>query len=189
MLMINVLQKINNRVVNNLLTTFGSCVDKKKKASLTENTSIDLKCCLCCAIFIHRTIYTRDIYTMILGQGIDIVEIKRISEAIERSGTAFLERVYTKKELAEAHGRKKASAAYFAGRWAAKEACAKALGCGIGKNCALTDIEILKTESGAPALSLSGRADAFFRKSGGKRVHVSISHEENYAVSTVIIEA
>ena len=125
---------------------------------------------------------------MIIGQGIDIVEIKRISEAIERNAGSFLDRVYTPQEQAEGKTRKRAAMAYYAGRWAAKEACAKALGCGIGENCSLTDISVTQLQSGAPALELSGNAAEYLRKIGGKRVFVSISHEENYAVAMVTIE-
>ena len=120
---------------------------------------------------------------MILGLGTDIVETQRISALMERHGEHFAERVFTAGEAAQAHGR----ISYFAGRWAAKEAAAKALGCGIGEKCALTDIEIIDDANGTPQLSctapiLETLADQ------NLRWHVSISHERAYAVATVILE-
>ena len=120
---------------------------------------------------------------MILGIGTDIVEIERIAAVLSRHGEHFTERVFTANETAQAHDR----ISYFAGRWAAKEAAAKALGCGIGEMCALTDIEILDDAAGAPHLSCTAPA---VKRFAGKtlRWHVSISHEKAYAVATVLIE-
>ena len=120
---------------------------------------------------------------MIIGLGTDIVEIERVAAVLSRHGEHFSERVFTPGESAQAHDR----ISYFAGRWAAKEAAAKALGCGIGEMCALTDIEVIDDEAGAPRLSCT--APALKRFSGtGLRWHVSISHEKAYAVATVILE-
>ena len=121
---------------------------------------------------------------MILGLGTDIVEIGRISAVAERHGEHFAARVFTAGETAQAHGR----VSYLAGRWAAKEAAAKALGCGIGEKCALTDVEVLDDADGAPRLFCSAPALESF---GGKSLcwHVSISHEREYAVATVILES
>lgn len=125
---------------------------------------------------------------MITGQGVDIVEINRISQAIERSGDSFLHRVYTNKEISDAQNKKQARHAYYAGRWAAKEALAKALGCGIGENCSFTDIEILNLPSGAPHMTLSGKALEYSKQIGCSNILVSISHEQNYAVAMVTLE-
>ena len=121
---------------------------------------------------------------MILGLGTDIVEIPRIAAVLERHGDQFMERVFTADETKQADGR----IAYFAGRWAAKEAAAKALGCGIGEKCALTDIEVIDDANGAPRLSCTAPAldDYKVRK---LHWHVSISHEKNFAVATVILES
>ena len=120
---------------------------------------------------------------MIIGIGTDIVEIERIAASLSRHGEHFTERVFTPNETAQAHDR----ISYFAGRWAAKEAAAKALGCGIGEMCALTDIEIVDNDAGAPQLFCTAPALKTF---AGKflRWHVSISHEKAYAVATVILE-
>ena len=125
---------------------------------------------------------------MIAGQGVDIAEIQRISQAIIKGGDAFLNRVYTEKEIAEAQNKKQAQIAYYAGRWAAKEALSKALGCGIGKNCSFTDIEVLTLPSGAPFMTLSGNALRAFEQLECENIFVSISHEQNYAVAMVTLE-
>ena len=125
---------------------------------------------------------------MIIGQGLDIVEIERITSAIERGGDAFINRVYTASEIEQAETRKQAKYSYFAGRWAAKEALAKALGCGIGKDCSFTDIEVLSQPNGSPRLFLSGNAKITCEKLAGKFLHVSISHEKSYAAAVVTIE-
>ena len=123
---------------------------------------------------------------MIIGIGTDIVELARLEKAIKRGGDAFLKRVYTAHELEEGRLRLE----YLGGRWAAKEAAAKALGCGIGSGCAFTDIEISGSPSGAPVLNCSAPvAKALTEQHGGVRWHVSISHEHAYAVATVIVEA
>ena len=122
----------------------------------------------------------------IAGLGTDIVEIDRISGVISRHQESFAVRVCTAKELQIADG-KKDKTAFFAGRWAAKEAAAKALGCGIGENCAFTDIEILNDERGCPVMSFSGAAAVTAGKQGITDIKVSISHEKHYAVATVIL--
>lgn len=120
---------------------------------------------------------------MIIGTGIDIIEISRIDDSISRFGKAFLNRIYTAAEQRE-HAEK----TYFAGRWAAKEAISKALGCGIGKDCSWLDIEILNDSSGAPVAVLSGAALARLKSLNGSAVHISISHERTNAVAMAIIE-
>ena len=121
---------------------------------------------------------------MIIGVGTDIVGIERIAAVLSHHGEHFAERVFTANETAQAHDR----ISYFAGRWAAKEAAAKALGCGIGERCALTDIEVIDDAAGAPRLFCTAPALKDF---AGKtlRWHVSISHEKAYAVATVILES
>ena len=119
---------------------------------------------------------------MIVGLGTDIVEIARIEQVINRHGAEFLDRVYTAAEQREGNGR----LSYLAGRWAAKESAAKALGCGIGADCAFADIEVLNDELGRPVMTC--RAAAAEKLGNGLRWHVSISHEDAYAVATVIVE-
>lgn len=123
---------------------------------------------------------------MIIGIGTDIVELSRLEKAMERGGDAFLKRVYTANELEAGRSRLE----YLGGRWAAKEAAAKALGCGIGSGCAFTDVEISDLPSGAPVLNCTAPAAKLLAEHHrGLRWHVSISHEHAYAVATVIVEA
>ena len=122
---------------------------------------------------------------MILGIGTDIVEIERISAVLAHHAEHFSDRVFTAAEADQARGR----VSYLAGRWAAKEAAAKALGCGIGERCALTDIEVIDDEAGAPRLSCTAPAAKALADRTRLRWHVSISHEKAYAVATVILES
>jgi holo-[acyl-carrier protein] synthase len=124
---------------------------------------------------------------MIKGLGIDIVETERIRQVIERHGEQFLNRVYTPAE--QAIGKIRASAHHFyAGRWAAKEAAAKALGCGIGQECSFNEIEVVDSPIGVPSLVFSGSAARTAAALGMKNVRVSITHEREYAAAVVIIE-
>lgn len=125
---------------------------------------------------------------MISGLGTDIVEIERIRKMVREYGDAFLERIFTSEELAAAADKRDPSL-YYAGRWAAKEAVAKALGCGIGEKCAWKDINISNHEFGRPQMMLSGWALETASKMGVDTVHVSISHENHYACATVILES
>ena len=122
----------------------------------------------------------------IAGIGTDIVEVARIADALERHGEYFKKRLLTEAEAAIADARKDA-VTFYAGRWAAKEAIAKALGCGIGEHCSFTDIEIINNTAGSPQVARYNAAQETFRQLGGKEVMCSISHERNYAVATVII--
>ncbi|MCK5780097.1 MAG: holo-ACP synthase [Psychrilyobacter sp.] len=118
---------------------------------------------------------------MIIGLGTDIVEISRIKKAIERTPT-FITKVYTPKEI-EYISRKKSPYPSYAGRFAGKEAIAKAFGTGI-RDFSLLDIEILNDELGKPVVFLSERLQEKF---GGK-LNLSISHSKEYATATAILE-
>lgn len=124
---------------------------------------------------------------MISGLGTDVVAIDRIRKMLERHGENILNRIYTEAEQAEAAARNH-PAEYYAGRWCAKEALSKALKCGIGEDCSWLDISVLNDASGAPSLELSGAARNTAERLGCRRIHVSISHEREYAAATVIIE-
>jgi holo-[acyl-carrier protein] synthase len=124
---------------------------------------------------------------MIAGLGTDIVEIGRIKEMLEKHRNSFIHHILTEQELAEAESRKDFSA-YCAGRWAAKEALSKALGCGIGEHCSWKDIRILNGGKGRPDIQLCGKAFETAEKLGVNSIHLSISHEKQYAVATVILE-
>ncbi len=124
---------------------------------------------------------------MIIGVGTDIVEIKRIRRSIELL-PRFVCRILTAFELSAAAEKGENFHIFLAGRWAAKEAISKALGCGIGAKCSWQDIEILNDASGRPQVRFSGAAAATFGELGGKNIHLSISHEHSYACAVAILE-
>lgn len=124
---------------------------------------------------------------MISGLGTDMVKTSRIREILEKNQHSFISRVFTDSEIIEASGRA-SQAEYFAGRWAVKEALSKALGCGIGKDCAWQEICVLNDENGKPHISLSGNTGKLAANSGHHRIHASISHEKEYVIATVILE-
>ena len=126
---------------------------------------------------------------MIVSTGIDIIEIKRLTASIQRYGSHFLDRVYTAREQQAAPNSELVRGAYFAGRWAVKEAVSKALGTGIGASCAMTDVEITNDAAGAPVLTLHGAARKTAAERGIARFHISISHEREYAIGQAIAEA
>jgi holo-[acyl-carrier protein] synthase len=124
---------------------------------------------------------------MIYGIGTDIVETRRIKEIIDKHDNSFLEKVFTDFEIKEGMEKKK-YVTYFAGRWAAKEALAKALGTGIGAECNWLDIEIRNKEGGRPVFLLKGTVrDSMNIKDIGS-THISISHEHEYATAVVVLE-
>lgn len=122
---------------------------------------------------------------MIIGVGVDIIEIRRISEAVKRN-SRFLDKIFTEVELKYLKERK-LRAEHIAGRFAAKEAVSKALGTGI-RGFGLKDIEIDRTELGKPLVILKGKAKSLAEQQGDYKIHLSISHGEDNAVAYAIIE-
>ncbi len=122
---------------------------------------------------------------MILGIGIDVIEISRIARAADKAG--FLQRVFTEGERTYFCARNN-NPENIAGVFAAKEAVSKALGTGFSGGILLRDIEICHGESGAPYVSLQGAAKARLAFLGGTRVHLSISHCKTVAVAQAVIE-
>ena len=116
-----------------------------------------------------------------LASGVDLIEILRIREAIERHGVRFLERVFTPKELAEVGGQPPSLAA----RFAAKEAVAKALGCGIG-SVRWQEIEILRSPAGQPTLHLYGAASQLAAEGNLTAWSISLSHTQEYAIALAV---
>lgn len=121
---------------------------------------------------------------MIYGIGIDMVEIERINQLLERQENTFLPKIFTEKEIQYIPTGRKRKGEYIAGRFAGKEAVAKALGTGIGKKCGWRDIEIIAMPSGKPVVKL--HAENFSESL--YHVHISISHTEMTAIAKVIIE-
>ncbi|MBO5723241.1 MAG: holo-ACP synthase [Lentisphaeria bacterium] len=121
---------------------------------------------------------------MIAGLGNDIVDCRRVQHALENHGEHFIRRVLTEKEMEEGGN----ALSYVAGRWAAKEAIAKALGFGIGQKCSFAEIQILRDEYGRPCVELAGKTELTAEEQQIRKIHVTISHEHNYAVATAILE-
>ena len=115
---------------------------------------------------------------MIIGTGIDIVECDRLQKSLDKFGQSFVDYFCTAAEQAAAPSNPHA----------AKEACAKALGTGVGADCGWKDIEVAKLPTGQPTISLSGNAKETANKLGINRFHISISHERHYATAVVIAE-
>lgn len=114
--------------------------------------------------------------------GVDIIEVARIQGAIERQGERFLNRVYTPAEVDYCEKRGKFKFESLAGRFAAKEAISKVFGSGI-RGISWRDIEILNNPEGKPEVFLHGTAKALCEKLNIKKIHVSISHIELFAVA------
>ena len=124
---------------------------------------------------------------MIVGIGIDIVDIARIQELLDRYGERFLRRVFTEAETAYAmSGAHKAER--LAGRFAVKEALMKALGTGKTQGILWKDVETLRGRVGKPEVHLHGQAVKWAKLRGSSAVHVSITHDGGKAVAFVILE-
>jgi holo-[acyl-carrier protein] synthase len=125
---------------------------------------------------------------MIVGLGLDIAEIDRVEAAIARHGVAFLNRVYTPREVAYCE-RHKHKYERYAARFAAKEAAMKALGTGWRRGVRWRDIEVANAPSGKPTLNLAGVARQFADRLGVKEISLSITHSGNLALAQVIFES
>jgi holo-[acyl-carrier protein] synthase len=124
---------------------------------------------------------------MIVGSGIDLAEIARIEQSVERYGPRFLDRIYTAGEQAYCL-RKRKSAESFAARFAAKEAAAKALGTGISHGVTWLEIEVVREPGGRPALRFHGRAAERAQRMGVVRTALSITHTRDLAMASVVVE-
>jgi holo-[acyl-carrier protein] synthase len=124
---------------------------------------------------------------MIVGSGIDLVEISRIQHSLDRFGSRFLDRVYTADEQAYCL-RKRNAAESLAARFAAKEAGAKALGTGISHGVNWLEIEVIREPGGRPALRFHGRAAEVARRLGAHGSALSITHTGALAMASVVLE-
>lgn len=122
---------------------------------------------------------------MILGMGIDIIEIDRVRNAIVNK--RFLERVFSREEIAYCEARGAQKTASFAARFAAKEAVLKAFGTGL-RGGLLTEISILPDALGAPKVHLSGFYAEMAAQKGIQRICISLSHAKLYAVAQALFE-
>lgn len=125
----------------------------------------------------------------ITGHGIDIVEVARIRELIDRHGDRFLARCFTERELAYARERPKRFAEHLAARFAAKEAVLKVLGTGLRHGIGWSDIEVVRQPTGEPRVLLRGEAAAHAVRRGIERWHLSLSHVPGHATASAIGES
>jgi holo-[acyl-carrier protein] synthase len=129
---------------------------------------------------------------MILGIGSDLCDIRRIEKALARHGERFTHRIYTEGERARCD-RRAARAEGYARRFAAKEACAKALGTGLSEGVFWRDMEVVNLPSGQPTLRLTGgaaeRLSAMLPAGHAARIHVSLTDDPPLAQAFVVIEA
>jgi len=124
---------------------------------------------------------------MIVGIGVDVVHIPRIRGAIERWQERFLGRVFTPDELAYAR-RRRDPAEHLAARFAAKEATLKALGTGLAMGARWREVEVRRARGEPPRMALSGRTAALGAARGVRVLHVSLTHDGDYAVAQVLAE-
>jgi holo-[acyl-carrier protein] synthase len=125
---------------------------------------------------------------MILGIGIDIIEVARITASLEKFGERFGQRILLPDEMAYCLSHKH-PAQFVAARFAAKEAISKAFGTGIGAQLGWQDMEIRKKESGEPFVILHGKGKKLFETRGAENLLVSISHTQNYAAVVAVLES
>ncbi len=123
---------------------------------------------------------------MIIGTGIDIVEVYRMREAVEKYGEAFVERIFTPREIAYSKSRR-FSYQHLAGRFAVKEACLKAFGSAKRWPLQWTQIEVLNDKWGMPIVEFHDDALKLKKKRRVSKIIVSLSHSKNYAVANAIL--
>ncbi len=129
---------------------------------------------------------------MIIGIGSDLCDIRRIQETLDRFGDRFKNRVFT--EIERSRSDRKAEPAWsYAKRFAAKEACAKALGTGIRSDVYWRDMGVVNLKSGQPTLALTGNAAEHLKRlvpqGHEARIHLTLTDEYPYSQAFVIIEA
>lgn len=122
---------------------------------------------------------------MIIGIGVDIVDLARIRDMVDRHGKRFLSKTFTDEEIAYCQSRRK-PAQHFAARFAAKEAVFKALGTGWREGMGWKEIEVQIDHLGRPRISLVGRAAMKARELGIDEMHVSVSHCDCHAIAHVV---
>ena len=125
---------------------------------------------------------------MILGTGIDIIEVERIRASYEKFGERFLNRILKPAEIAYCLGHKQ-PAPFLAARFAAKEAISKAFGTGIGKQLSWQDMEVGRKESGEPYVILHNQGLRLLEQRGAHKVHLTLSHTEQHATAMAILES
>ncbi len=129
---------------------------------------------------------------MIIGIGSDLIDIRRVEKSLERFGARFTERCFTEIERAKSYGRKNRAASY-AKRFAAKEACSKALGTGLAQGVFWKDMGVVNMPGGKPTMRLTGGAleklKELVPEGHEPRIHITITDDFPLAQAFVIIEA
>jgi len=126
---------------------------------------------------------------MIYGNGIDIIDINRIRRVIDKYGNRFKIRCFSHSEINRSEKRLNSVESY-AKRYAAKEACAKALGTGLARGVFWKDIEVVNNQYGKPLIKLHGKAKETFKnlnRTSNTQIELSLSDEKKYAIANVII--
>src|SRR6516225_641874 len=124
---------------------------------------------------------------MIIGVGIDIIEVVRIESSYARFGERFLKRILLPNEIAYCLSHK-APGPFLAARFAAKEAISKAFGTGIGAQLGWHDMEVGRKESGEPFVVLHGAGQKLLQNRGGRAIHISLSHTQSHATAIAVLE-
>jgi len=124
---------------------------------------------------------------MILGTGVDIAEVSRIRQSVERYGERFLRRIFTEGEIRYCESKASRFESYAA-RFAAKEAAMKALGTGWSRGVRWCDIEVVRPKGQRPTIQLHGEAAALAARLGATNVALSITHTSEQALAHVILE-
>src|SRR6266536_5876572 len=125
---------------------------------------------------------------MILGAGIDIIEVARIRASCEKFGERFYKRILRPDEVAYCLSHRN-PAPFLAARFAAKEAISKAFGTGIGKHFGWQDMEVGRKESGEPFVILHGGGKTLLEQRKGRVVLISLSHTQEHAAAVAILES
>jgi holo-[acyl-carrier protein] synthase len=124
---------------------------------------------------------------MILGVGIDIIEVSRIQASYERFGERFLNRILHPNEISYCLSHK-VPGPFLAARFSAKEAISKAFGTGIGSQLGWHDVEVGRKESGEPFVILHEGGKKLLEERGGHSLRLSLSHTQHYATAVAILE-
>jgi holo-[acyl-carrier protein] synthase len=124
---------------------------------------------------------------MIFGTGIDIVEIDRIKNSLNKYSPKFEQKIFTSTEINYCQSQVN-PAKHFAARFAVKEAVSKCLGTGITGALGFKDMEVINEKTGKPILVMTGKGKELFEKLKLKSIHISISHDSNHAIAHAIAE-
>jgi holo-[acyl-carrier protein] synthase len=121
---------------------------------------------------------------MIIGIGIDIIEISRIKKSIEKYGAHFLDKIFTPREIEYCES-KASKYQHYAARFSAKEAVAKAMSTGFNSEFTWQNIEVFNAPTGMPYVKLTGKLETFL--ADGKELKISMSHSQDYTTCVAII--